>query len=113
MQDVTRTPDGVPVITMVPGMQRDFPISYEHQMENLADPAHFNFAHHSIVVCCSPGCAISNQYSYSLNDIFSRSYGHGTYSNRSTLATCQDQAVQEQILLHLSAVFQEACVNPY
>ena len=71
MQDVTRTPDGVPVITMVPGMQRDFPISYEHQMENLADPAHFNFAHHSIGACCSPVCAISNHSSYSLDDFFS------------------------------------------
>jgi phenylpropionate dioxygenase-like ring-hydroxylating dioxygenase large terminal subunit len=43
-----QTPDGTPVLQMGRGVVRDMPISYEHQMENLADPAHFNFAHHGV-----------------------------------------------------------------
>jgi hypothetical protein len=38
LQDVTKTRDGKPVTTVFKGFQRDMPLSYEHQMENLCDP---------------------------------------------------------------------------
>ena len=38
MQELNRTPDGEPVAPVFKGFQRDMPISYEHQMENLCDP---------------------------------------------------------------------------
>ena len=38
VQDVTRTPEGTRIVPIFKGIQRDMPISYEHQMENLCDP---------------------------------------------------------------------------
>ena len=38
MQDLSKTPDGKPIAPIFRGFQRDLPISYEHQMENLCDP---------------------------------------------------------------------------
>ena len=38
VQDVTKTRDGAPATNVFKSMQRDMPISYDHQMENLCDP---------------------------------------------------------------------------
>ncbi|CAL8461632.1 g1163 [Coccomyxa elongata] len=43
-----KTMSGEPVYTVGKSFMRDVPLSFEHQMENLCDPAHFNPSHSEV-----------------------------------------------------------------